>query len=288
MIVIGSDVLRVELAEPGEAPNNTSRFDRAGFITEVVLNGIHRFCASEPNNLSHPSSGGRGLCSELLFDVSEHAMVNGYFPKLGIGLMQKPSEEKYIFYEKYINQPFPVTVEQTGDSIAFCTESINCMGYAVREKKTIKISNNQLVMTIGLENVGDLDIQGNEYCHNFLSLNGMAIGPGYRLLLPDISSSSRISKNIVYDSNELLFRKYDNQASIIYFEQEDICEKESFEWTLLNRDAKAAVECSEEFKPTRCIIWAADHIVSPEVWHGFMLKPGQSDMWIRKWTFLEI
>ena len=34
MITLKSNRLRVRIAEPGEAPNQTHRFDRAGFISE--------------------------------------------------------------------------------------------------------------------------------------------------------------------------------------------------------------------------------------------------------------
>ena len=59
MLTLQNDRLRVEIAEPGEAPNTGFRFDRAGFIADVVLDGAHSFCTSEPLNLIHPSSGGR-------------------------------------------------------------------------------------------------------------------------------------------------------------------------------------------------------------------------------------
>ena len=90
MFYLKSYRLCVEITYPGQAPNTTYRFDRAGFITEVVLDGTHRFCATEPNNLSHPSSGGRGICNEYIFDVSGKASVGEHFPKLGVGLLKKP------------------------------------------------------------------------------------------------------------------------------------------------------------------------------------------------------
>ena len=60
---IQSELLTVELTSPGSAPNDNFRFDRTGYITEVVLKDGTRFAASEPRNLSHPSSNGRGFCS---------------------------------------------------------------------------------------------------------------------------------------------------------------------------------------------------------------------------------
>ena len=79
MITLKSNRLRVRIAEPGEAPNQTHRFDRAGFISEIRLDDRISFCASEPENLSHPCTGGRGLCrsiAEALHDsVAEVILV---------------------------------------------------------------------------------------------------------------------------------------------------------------------------------------------------------------------
>ena len=41
-ILLRSDRLKVEIAEPGLFPNVTTRFDRAGFVTQVTLDGRHQ------------------------------------------------------------------------------------------------------------------------------------------------------------------------------------------------------------------------------------------------------
>ncbi|MGT2910485.1 hypothetical protein ACVR1I_02080 [Streptococcus cameli] len=53
MILLSNERLRVEIAEPGERPNDTLRFDRAGFISDVTLDGDTHFGANEPMNLRH-------------------------------------------------------------------------------------------------------------------------------------------------------------------------------------------------------------------------------------------
>lgn len=68
-ISLSSDRLKVEIALPGQEPNTTNRFDRAGFITQVTLDGRYKFCTREPDNLAHPCSGGIGLCSEYQTDA---------------------------------------------------------------------------------------------------------------------------------------------------------------------------------------------------------------------------
>ena len=38
MFELCNDTLRVHVIGPGEAPNNTFRFDRAGFVSDVIYN----------------------------------------------------------------------------------------------------------------------------------------------------------------------------------------------------------------------------------------------------------
>ena len=149
MITLKSDRLRVELPMPGEHPNDSLRFDRAGYISEVILDGGMHFCASEPRNLVHPSSGGRGLCCEFRCDVSNEARVGEYFPKFGVGLIRKEEDDKYIFYKQYQDvKPFPVEVSQKENMVEFITQGIPCLGYNMRVCKNIMLEDDTLTMLI--------------------------------------------------------------------------------------------------------------------------------------------
>ena len=139
MITLKSNCLRVEIAQPGEHPNDGVRFDRAGFITEVVLNNERQFCANEPKNLVHPSTGGRGLCCEQMLDLSNQVSAGEQYPKFGVGLILKETDEPYVFYKKYQIDYFPVEYTATETTVEFKTDAIPCMGYAV----TINAANKQ-------------------------------------------------------------------------------------------------------------------------------------------------
>lgn len=99
MILLENDRLRVEISEPGDNPNQTVRFDRAGFISDVTLDGAYHFGANEPSNLAHPSTGGRGFCCEYKANYSGEVEDGEYFPKLGVGLIRR--EGPYKFFGKY-------------------------------------------------------------------------------------------------------------------------------------------------------------------------------------------
>ena len=117
MIELKSDLLRVFVLEPGEAPNNTFRFNRAGAVAEILHNGRNTFCASEPNHLWHLCSGGRGLMNEFTMDVSGEVGVGEYFPKLGVGLLKKPDGELYRFTASMNTSPSPLPGSKMGAAL---------------------------------------------------------------------------------------------------------------------------------------------------------------------------
>ena len=288
MLSLRSNRLRVEIAEPGEAPNITTRFDRAGFITDIVLDGIHRFCATEPNNLSHPPSGGRGLCNEYVFDVSGDAAVGELFPKLGVGLLKKETPEPYNFAGKYeVSQPFPVSVQTEKNRVVFSTNPIECLGYSVSQIKTVEVIENELSITVSLTNTGHMPIEGGEYCHNFLTINGMALGPDYELNFENAQDLGAEASGglLSLSGSSVTIPRYGSAAGIEHISLDKIIQGPAFRWTLSNPAAGARIRVNDEIDLSQLVVWAADHMISVESFHKLSLKPGESSTWKRIWLF---
>ena len=294
MFILKTKRLRAEISEPGECPNNNVRFDRAGFISDITLDGAIHFCANEPKNLAHPSTGGRGLCCGYRYDFSAEAGTNEYFPKLGIGLIRKKGDEPYVFYGKYDDiQYFPVTFSHDETSAVFDIEPIECMGYAVREHKKISVDDNTLTMEVTMVNVGEKPIRTDEYCHNFFSIDGMAISPDYHLDLPmlkgigvrDIPNIYPTDCNFHADGTGIEVLRTEVATSLSKVPLDGLEEKTPFVWTLSNKGAKAKVTCEEGFVPCGITLWETDHIFSPEVFHVIDITPGESTTWTRKYIF---
>ncbi|WP_174852513.1 hypothetical protein [Streptococcus suis] len=295
MIYLTNHRLRVEIAEPGERPNDTFRFDRAGFISNVILDGETHFCANEPMNLRHLSSGGRGLCCEFSGDFSQGAAVGNYFPKLGVGLIKQDSDLGYLFEHKYEEVvPYPVTFSHTETSADFVTDAVPCLGIAAQVRKTIRIEDNHLILEATITNVGEREIVTEEYCHNFLSIDGMAISPDYRLELPDMYDlgDQRLEgfggyehNNFIANGKAIAFDKCETDVSLSVLSTENAPLRDEFSWKLLHKGAKASVTGTDSVTPTSLLLWATDHIVSPEIIQTISIQPGQSHSWTRKWTF---
>jgi len=289
MFVLQSDRLRVDVSEPGIAPNTTSRFDRAGFIEEVVLDGIHRFCASEPRNLDHFCSGGRGICNEYKASVDAEAPVGGYFMKPGVGLLHKETDEPYRFMHPYKVDPFNIDVSHVENAILFVTRPKPCGGYALTQEKRLEAVGNRLDMRIKLTNTGEREFVGEEYCHNFITVNNMSLGPNYTLEFP--SGKDRgdavINHEMVADGRKITFTGPLERARMFTMEADEFDPDSAgiFEWIFKNRAEGALVHAYERINLSRVLLWAADHMFSTESFHTIRLAPGESGAWTRSWVF---
>ncbi len=289
-ITLSTSRLSVEVALPGEPPNTTFRFDRAGFITSVLLDGAHQFCTREPDNLSHPCSGGVGLCSEFKMDAAaREAPIGGRFIKPGVGLLTKTEESDYIFYKQYEAELFPITWEAGSDMVTFTTAPLACAGYALRQVKRLQVQDTTLTMTMLLENTGEREVELSEYCHNFVSIDALPLGPGYRLAFTRIKPqdgklSPERNGTFTAGRNIFSFAAYNASAAMAYLRQDDILPGAPFSWELTHTASPASIRETVSFKPDTVAIWAVDHIISPEVFTRLRLRPGESASWTRTWT----
>ena len=291
MFLLENKRLRVEISEPGDTPNDGCRFDRAAFISDVTLDGAVHFCANEPKNLSHPSSGGRGLCCEYNANYSEEVEDGEYYPKLGVGLIKKNGP--YHFYDRYPDvKEFPVTVTHDGATATFVTEPIPCLGYAVKVTKEVEVSGTTIRLKTTLENVGEKEIVTKEYCHNFLSVDGMAISPDYALDFPLLIHLEQGALenhypnpcNLYIEGTAVRFERAETAVSMTDLPLWPKM-REPFTWKLSHAGAKASVEGADFITPTGVRVWAVDHIISPEIFHVVTVKSGESVSWKRSWTF---
>src|SRR5690606_17105270 len=109
-------------------------------------------------------------------------------PKFGVGLLRKEDEGPYVFHRRNMDvRLFPITVEEDGDGVLFHTRPLECLGYAAEcRRMLLLVEDNSLVMNTCLHNVGEKPLRLQEYCHNFLSIDSMALGPSYTLDIPAI------------------------------------------------------------------------------------------------------
>ena len=293
MILLSNDRLRIEISEPGEKPNETVRFDRAGFVSDVTLDGAYHFAANEPGNLAHPSTGGRGFCCEYKANYSDEVPDGEYYPKLGVGLIRR--EGSYKFFNKYSDvRHFPVTVTKSDSEAVFVTEPELCLGIAMRQTKKISIEDNVMTMTVTVVNEGSRDIDTQEYCHNFISVDGMGISPEYSVTFPllqlpsqDLENEYPTPCNYHAEGSRIRYLRTEREVSLCKIPLIGYEQQKPFTYTVAHDGAKARVEGEDDIVCHEIILWSTDHIISPEVIQHFVIAPGESYTWTRKWTFIK-
>lgn len=300
MIKLKSDRLFVEICEPGEERNRTVRFDRAGFIRRVTLDNMkesghsftHEFCTLEPDNLSHPCSGGAGLCSEIKDNnIWNGVPSGGQCPKFGVGLLEKPNNQPYHFYDKsYRADYFDVSWEKNENSAVFRTEPKPCRGYALRGTKTVLLQENRLTVRYKFDNLGEKTLNLCEYVHNFVTIDRLPLGPDYTLSFPTARSQDgkrgeTPGNTIIGKGKGFTFSSYNPKAAEVELERAEFDPDKPFRWILANTGSPASVSEEDSFVPDCVPIWCIDHIISPEVYHRFCLAPGESHSYSRRWVF---
>lgn len=291
MIILHTNRLKVEIPHPGEGKNNTCRFDRAGFITSVMLDGTHECCTAEPDNPEDRGSGGAGLCSEIIFGTpSEEAEKGEQFAKFGVGLLMKPDKEPYNFIKKYEFEPFEIECIVTDTTAAFLTKPKLCNGYALTQKKTITLSDNILTMDYEAVNTGQKQLRLEEYCHNFLTIDHLPIGPDYILHFPTTSFKPgkrpyQSDATLIARENTFTYTGYNARSAIAFITADEISDRMPCFWELTNTKSALSIKEEVSFHPSKIHVWTIDHIISPEIFHGFDLAPGEEHCWSRKWIF---
>ncbi len=293
MITIESSRLSVTIAEPN-VECSTCRFDRAGFITQVTLDGQYEFCTEE-----YGGTHGMGLCSEIQCDpLSAAARVGGKFLKPGVGILTKTDEKPYFFMRSYPTLPFPISVENRGYQAVFRTTPIEIEGYALRMKKTVTVYENRLRMDYEYENTGRKELDFNEYVHNFVTLNHQMVDETYVLSMPAMNipegpvampRREDIGPSSVYvDSEGLKTKAADMNASMMFLDPAYVNhELKPFSWKLYSKVNSLSISEKVSFDPAFMNIWTVGEIISPEVFSHVVLEPGEVAAYHREWEFCD-
>ncbi|MBQ0001397.1 MAG: hypothetical protein KBT01_07680 [Clostridiales bacterium] len=291
MYTLKNDRLTVTIAEPNKE-NRTCRFDRAGFITGVKLDGKYDFLAEEDMKDGSPSSGGMGLCCEIQADpMSEAAAIGEQFPKFGVGKLTKTKEGAYFFMDNYPCEDYEISVTEKEGSLVFTTAPSEIGGYAAAQEKIITIKDNTLTITSVLKNAGSKDIAFDEYCHNFMTLNHKKVNQDYSLEIPCVEMPEGEIKTVeaatTFRSTGRSLSKTDvSMVFALYaFGKDQMKPVSSYGWTLTDKAEGLRVSESDDFTVDKVTVWSVGDAISPEMFFSAVLKPGEETRWSRTYTF---
>ncbi|TVP92073.1 hypothetical protein [Alkalibacterium sp.] len=286
MLYLENSRLKIAIQEPGELYRG-SRFDWTGFVSQITLDGSVNFCV--PEQLEEgKGTGGLGFCNEFGMEKPigyDDIRPGEEFPKIGVGLLKKDTEEAYDFFKAYDVNPVETEIRQDDNSITFDLTSSSESDYSYRLVKKISLKVNRLTYSYQLKNTGKLPIHTNEYSHNFIGINNQAIGSGYRLTIPNMEDIDIAVGSISKSANQLTWEETpeaDFYASISWNET-----AADYNWDLYNNEVGAGVKELSDFKPSKVALWGYTHVVCPELFIDIDLEPGETKKWERVYEFYQ-
>lgn len=289
-IRLSNGILTVDIADIGEYKG--TRFDWTGFITQVTLaEGNHTFCVPESLKPGE-GTGGRGLCNE--FGISraigyDEAPIGGWFPKPGVGLLQKDDAQLYRFEKDYNVIPFAKEIEVEKEAVKYRVEPMECNGYAMQLTKTISLQDDQLKIQYDLHNLGDKPFETEEYIHNFIGIDDLPTGKDFELRLPgalkvEEPESSYTEKLLEVSNNRLTWNGNPDRAFYCKLGGWEASQAD-YNWELIHKPSGTGVRESGDFPVARMALWGEQHVISPEVFVNISVLPRQSKSWSRIYRF---
>lgn len=276
--------LAVDIARPGSQYTGP-RFDWSSFVTQVTLDGTHTFCGSEGTT---QANGGAGLCCEFAPNTAvafAQAAPGERFVKPGVGLLTRPDATPYRFFGTYVVEPFEMSTEVAASSVTSTIEPRMCSGHAMRLIRTLTVDDNRLRMSVLLHNTGTQPIATEEYCHNFLAINGQGPGPGLALTM-GFDFAHKDSRHVIH-SHENTARWDHCPQRAFYLPGSHIQRSPGTYWMLKHEPSGVGMAESGTLPVSRFTLWGCSHVVSPEVFVAVHVQPGDSQCWHRDFTFFK-
>ncbi len=285
-MILRSSRLAVHVAEPGTAYRG-SRFDWTGFVVQVELDGRHRFCVPE-SRIPGVGAGGIGMCSEfgLTMPVAyDEALAGEQFPKLGVGLLTRLDSGRYQHMRTYPIRHADIRQEASAGGIVWTVEPQHLRGLAARVIKRLEVDGDRLRIAYELENVGSRRLRTNEYNHNFVAIDDRPIDAALRLTTSVPLVAELVDPLVETRGAGLAWPQRVPDNTAFYCRYAVPAARRDFSWTLVHEPSGVGLAEHVDFAPSFVAFWGMAHVVSPEVFIGIDLAPGERLSWRREWTF---
>ena len=300
---ISNDRLSITFRLPRNDIIYSKRFDAAGCISRVVLDGKHQFCEPEMVVVGRPDTHGAGLVGEFKWDaLGTEVKKDESFPKFGVGLLGQIEDNKpysHIVHDLYDVEPFETQYEIGDKKAVFVQQSKEWNGIQAIIKRVYTIEDNKLFLNLTVSNTGSKDINMHEYEHNFVSIDHIPIGPGYHLYLPFDKKMNRFENCVhMYGRQDLpvpgVLSVSDNRLSwnkfmtdyeyAVLAGKEELADKDFF-WTLEHDDSNAKLTFKVDKNPDLVVYWSIAQCICQELYIPFNLKPDETGTVHYEWIF---
>ena len=301
-VQIASDQLIAQVCLP-DAHNGFyqgTRFDWSGVISGLQFRGHQYygpwFTKRLPTVLDYIDDGveivaGRqsavtGPAEEFPQPQGFHTAIPGEtFVKLGVGVLRKSADAPYSCYESYeIVDPGMWSVRSTAASVEFThevTDARTGCGYVYRKVVSAPPGRPDLVIEHSLYNTGRVAIKSEQYNHNFLTLDGAPIGPGFAVTLPfQIHTPALNQKFAAIQGNEIRFVEALAPCDVVGFPILGFGgNRRDYDIRVENRETGVGVRVTGDCSLTKLALWSIRSVLSMEPFIDVSTEAGGRTAW---------
>jgi hypothetical protein len=301
-IVIANGVLTAHVARIDAARGfyNGTRFDQAGVVTSLTLNGREFygpwFEKTAPDVLDYTYVGENvvaGPDSAVSGPVEEFAPLDfeakpGLFIKPGVGLLYQPDTQAYDHYRHYrILDAGERSTRVTKTGVTFVQTLANAgYGYVYEKSLSLVPGKPQLLITHRLRNTGQKAINTTVYDHNFLRL--MPGNGGVTVTFPfaPAAASPPPMDLMRIQANSLTYlRPMANKERISFLVTGFGKTATDYDFTIKDTASGGRVRVQGDQPITRLNIFSVDRVQSVEPYTAIDLAPGTEKRWSYAYTF---
>lgn len=277
---LASGGLRIEIETPADrhAAEFGPRFDRSAVVKSVIVDGVELL---GPWGLSDEF----GLYGDGVLGY-ESADIGGHFVKIGVGRLVRDTAEDYHFGHPYpVDALFPVQVT-VGDNVLSVSQRSAWAGarqYHYRKSYEL-LGSDGLVIRYQLTNTGDTPWTFEHYNHHWFRVEGVAVGPGYRVVtgfeLPDAETGFRHAPFALDMPAPLA------SGAAAYYASDLADAPAKANSFAVQVDGRPVVAYQASFRPARFALYASAEGFCPEVFKRAALAPGATASWSATYRFM--
>jgi hypothetical protein len=268
------------------------RFDWSGVISDLTFKGHHYFGKwfdrYEPT-LHDAIMGPVDAYDPIGYDS---AGPGGRFVKIGVGVLEKISNEPYSFVKPYRLLNGGTWVMKRKDKNAMQYEhTLNDSLCSYRYIKTIVLTPDkpELVITYKLQNIGDHRIETRVFNHNFFVMDEQQTGPDFTVTFPFTPVGEPTGKTTagVLDGKVIRYREMLNKgetfaiAPLTGFG----IKPTDYDFIVANAKTKTSVRIVGDQPIVKFVYWSAARTLCPEPYTRIAVDGGAEQQWTITYTF---
>lgn len=286
---------KLYLPDPQAGYYRGTRFDWSGVIASLEWNGHNYFGQWFERHDPKVHDAITGPVEEFLTNGAglgyAEAKPGDRFVRIGVGAVRKPDEPQYRQFGTYdIVDPGKWTVNKGADWIEFVQELPDTEGYAYVYRKTLRLSNNTLVLEHHLKNTGRKPIATSVYEHNFFMLDNQPTGPDYVVRFPFEPRAARPLNGLAETrGRDIAFLKDFEPKQTIFTELEGFgATAGDYDIRVENRKTGAGVRQTADRPMSKLVLWSAGTTVCPEAFIDLSIEPGKETSWRITYEFYQV